>query len=429
VKSQKPNRTKSIATSILLLAVLFFPSCSWFNNGEQPEKKKTENEHIIEIFNEWYLWYDQLPDIDPEDYESIYDMVDALKADIDRWSFAGSLSQLTALYEQGDYQGLGAGFIIDYDNKIKITHVYSQSPLGRYGVERGWIVESVNGYTIDELDQINKALSSEQEINFVFTDFQSQNHNLTVKKESFHLNTVMHQSIITENNATIGYLVFDSFLDTSAKELETAFTQFKNENITDLIIDLRYNGGGVNNIALMMIAMIGGSKVAGQVITTTLHNDKKELYNSSETAQYDGITLELDRVYFITTKSTASASELLMNSLDPFMEVIQIGSNTHGKPTGMYLFPVEEYDLAVAPVSFKNTNAKGYGDYYNGLYADFDAYDDLQYNWGNTNENMLKTAISHITGNLPAIAATKSQITEKQMCFDYQNIHSIINAY
>jgi drug/metabolite transporter (DMT)-like permease/C-terminal processing protease CtpA/Prc len=420
----KMNRLKLLTTVIVLLALA---AC---NSFPEPEKKLTANDYVYEAFNEWYLWYDQLPELDPNDFENYDTLIDSLKVDADRWSFAASYTDVMNLFEKGEYKGFGAGFVLDHDRHIKISHVYANSPMGKLGVERAWTVRSVNGYTVDQLDEVNKALASSEPVDFVLADHNQKAHQFTVQKEAFIMNTVLYSSIIEKQGKKIAYLVFDSFVEASKNELEPVFANFKNEQITDLIVDLRYNGGGVVDIAEMMVGMIGGSKVKGQVVSTLMHNDKKSDLNNATISEYDSITVEIDQVYFITTSGTASASELLINNLSPFMDVKLVGSNTHGKPVGMYILSVKDIDLAILPISFKNVNYLGFGDYFGGLPAHIIEADDLDHNWGHPEETMLATAVNDIVN--PALAVRslhKSALVNQQQMLPYKGINQIINAW
>lgn len=415
---------KLIAYVLLLLTFL---SC---NSFPETEKESTANDYVYEAFKEWYLWYDQLPELDPNSFDNYNSLIDTLKVDADRWSFAASYTSVMNLFEKGEYKGFGAGFILDHDNEIKISHVYKNSPMGKMGVQRAWRVISVNGFTVDQLDEVNKALASSNPVDFVLADHNLNTQQFTVQKEAFIMNTVLYSNIIEQQGKKIGYLVFDSFVEASKNELEPVFAHFRNEKITDLIVDVRYNGGGVVDIADMMIGMIGGSKVKGQVISSLMHNDKKNDLNKATISKYDSITIEIDKVYFITTSGTASASELLINSLSPFIDVKLIGSNTHGKPVGMYVLSVKDIDLAILPISFKNVNYLGFGDYFNGLPVNIVEIDDLDHNWGNLEEAMLATAVNDILNPVLTVSSFyKSGLVNQQHMLPYKGINQIINAW
>lgn len=418
---------KTVAIALIFLGIaLLMNSCSLFNT---PEKNKTANDYIYSAFQEWYLWYDQIPKIDPNDYETQKDLINAIKVPQDRWSFSGSYTQIMKLLQGGEYTGFGAGFMLDSDDQLKISMVYKNSPLGRLGVQRGWIVNSINGYGADNLTEVNNALGFNGDVEFVLTDSEGIQHTETIQRETIVKNTVLYTSVIEKENHKIGYLVFDQFLEVSDSELRTVFEDFQGQNLTDIIVDLRYNGGGLNTIANEFIGMLGGDKVAGQEITKMVFNDKKTKYNTTEVSHYDGPKINLDKIYFITTSGTASSSELVINCLTPFMDVKLVGSETHGKPVGFYIIPFVDLDLAIAPVCFKNVNKDSYGDFYNGLPVHISEVDDLSHNWGDSDEKMLKAAIDDILG-ITAISSTfKSAQIKNQKMLEYQGIYQLINAY
>lgn len=428
MKKQLVDRIRYVSLAIILIAILLIlTACDLFIGQD---KDKTANETIYDTFHEWYLWYDQIPKVDPNDFDSYEALIDAIRFAKDRWSFAGSYAEINNLFQRGEYKGFGAGFMIDYDGQIKITHVYHNSPFGRFGVERGWIVESINGYTVNELDEVNSALSSDAQVEFSLISSEGLAQNLTAAKEAIQINTVLYSTIYEYNAHKVGYVVFDSFLETSKDELNKVFKILSDQNISDLIIDLRYNGGGLNSIAELLIGMVGGDKVNGQTVATILHNDKKSYRDESIFFNYEGIKLNLEQVYFITTKATASASELVINCLDPFMTVKLVGSPTHGKPVGMYILSVEALDLAILPISFKTANSVGYSEYFEGLPVDISQIDDLSHNWGNPEEELFKAALADIIEPVTAATAPlKSEHIGAQKLFQYKGLNQIINAY
>ena len=161
------------------------------------------------------------------------------------------------------------------------------------------------------------------------------------------------------------------------------------------------------------------------------HNEKHALNNSTQKSTYKGVALDLNRVFFITTSETASASELVINSLTSYMDVFLVGSRTHGKPVGMYVFEIEKLDLAILPICFKTTNSIGYGDYFDGLPVTIDETDDIDHNWGDPEEAMLKTAMEAITQ--PVVTSRHSSLKSTQAMLqqplEYKGIYQIIGAY
>ncbi|MBA7518796.1 hypothetical protein ES705_10869 [subsurface metagenome] len=184
----------------------------------------------------------------------------------------------------------------------------------------------------------------------------------------------------------------------------------KANNITQLIVDLRYNGGGYISLAQELAEIIIPAEKTGEEFFTAIHNDNvSSNYDTTFYFSENELNLDLDRVFFITTSRSASASELVINSLEPYMEVITIGSSTHGKPVGMYSFYFQ--DWLFAPVTIQLINSDGYGDYFNGLPPDCIAEDGLDKSWGDETESSLSQAFHYISFGIfdnTLIATTKS---------------------
>jgi len=413
----------------LLLVAFSFNSCDLLFPEKEPEQ--TANEYVYETFKEWYLWYDEMPEVDPDSFSTPEELIDTLSNTLDRWRYSMSATKLNNLLGKGTYEGLGAGFILDYDRKIRISHVYNQSPFGLAGVKRGWEVVSANGYTADNLDSVNSALNSDSEINFIFNDTENISHSISIKKADVKMNSVLYSDVIETGKTKVGYLVLEQFYQTTVEELKTVIEDFKNQNINELIVDLRYNGGGLNSVAYNFFSMIGGDTVVTKNIGTIINNDKHSDKNTTIISSYGGPVLNVPRIFFITTGMTASASEMVINCLKPYVECIQVGSNTEGKPVGMYIFTNQDLDLSVLPISFKYINSLGYGDYFNGLPADIVVNDDLTHGWGDPEEGMLKTALNLITN--PALTYNltplKSAAYNNTKPLEYKGIYKFIQSF
>ena len=176
--------------------------------------------------------------------------------------------------------------------------------------------------------------------------------------------------------------------------LNNLFAFFVANQAKELIIDLRYNHGGQGNIAFVLANLVAPKESEGRVFTRIINNQKNSLLNYSLFFQPSNNNLGIKRVFFITSPETASASEALINSLKAVMEVKLIGSRTHGKPFGFFSIPVG--DNYILPIAFKNVNADGYGDYYDGLPVDMEIEDDLTHDFGDVEESCLKTALHYI---------------------------------
>jgi hypothetical protein len=187
--------------------------------------------------------------------------------------------------------------------------------------------------------------------------------------------------------------VFEEFRSFSEEELKTAFAFFKTNNVKDLILDMRYNLGGVVSVAQSLASYIGGSGLTGKTFTKLLYNDKNQASNSIypfKTLQHQ---LSLPRIAIITSRYTASASELIINGLNPFMDVVTIGQTTRGKPTGMNIWYCGKKYVFV-PVTFKTVNSLNEGEFYDGFEPSKPALDDIAFDFDNRNEESLSEAIA-----------------------------------
>jgi hypothetical protein len=211
------------------------------------------------------------------------------------------------------------------------------------------------------------------------------------------INTVLYTDVITDGAKKIGYLVFESFIGPSEDELTEAFLNFKAANITDLVIDLRYNGGGLLNIVTHLANLIIPDNLDNQKFLSYVHNKYASDLNESIYFKQNPISVKLSKVYFIAGKGSASASEAIINGLEPHLDNVYIvGDDTYGKPVGMYSFASRISDLVYVPISFSLVNADGFGNYFDGLKADSYINDDVYHNFG-TDEAIFSEVMNHIT--------------------------------
>ena len=243
-----------------------------------------------------------------------------------------------------------------------------------------------------------------------------------VKEENFESNPIQVEKIISLNSNKIGYLMYNQFVGNKTSLINDSFGKFKNEGITDLIIDLRYNGGGSVATCTAIASMITG-QFKGKVFSkqnwnsklTEYWNDKNpESLNDLFDDKFDDSkqinSLNLEKVYIITTSESASSSELLINGLKPYINVIHIGELTSGKNVGsitVYDYidndgtknPYHKY--AMQPIVLKMANSDGFDDYTDGLIPDIEQEEDL-FNLGtlgDPKEVLISIAINLITGS------------------------------
>jgi hypothetical protein len=237
-------------------------------------------------------------------------------------------------------------------------------------------------------------------------------------------------SIVDVDGRKVGYLFFRNFVEPSMAALTDAFTALKAAGATDLVLDLRYNGGGRVDVAVHLASLIGGARTNGQVMLNYVHNDKiGPILNKSTRFDNPEQALNLQRLVVITTRGSASASELVINSLRPYIPVTIIGDTTYGKPVGQY--GLRFCDKYLYPVAFSIKNANNEGDFFDGLAADCTAADDYTHQLGDSSEASLAEALTFIrTGACSARSAEERARAARISAFVFRPTGwaSILNA-
>lgn len=344
----------------------------------------------------------------------------------DRFSFVTTIDQSNSIStgDDVDYGLYVQPFAVDYAYPLDsiywfVPYVYKNSPAGLAGVKRGWIINKIGsttlGYNQSTIDLLNSTLFSTTNtatFEFIKPDGTKQTNTLT--KTSFTANSVMYNNVFTTTSGTkVGYFVLDQFLGQNGRnEIGTIFNSFQSAGVTEMVVDLRYNGGGVvatqDTLANLLLPASANSKT---MYTYDFNSDlKNNIYPLMKSKRAYGDnwftpagnsvnvikkgTLNLSRIFFIVGSGTASASELLINNLRPYMSVKLIGDTTYGKPVGF--FPVYISNFAIYPISFRTINSAGTADYYNGFAPDKIMYDDVTKDWGDPAEASFYTALKYI---------------------------------
>ena len=380
-----------------------------------------------------YLWSDNLPSqtvFKPLTYptaDSVMKKVRTYSPFVngryqDRWSFVIDKKTWDNVVS-GNSSDTGAeyGFVADADLRVKL--VYSQSSAGTQGVKRGWKVLKFNGVdaTRANVDKLNTELGkASQTVLFQKPDGTQQT--ITLSSTAYKSDYVMNPKVFLINGNNVGYFAFDSFLGANSgqdtrNELDKVFADFKSKNVTELVLDMRYNGGGYGTVSSYLGSLIAPSSAVNQVFASAVHNKKYSQYNKTEKFKSLANSLKLSRISIIVTKGTASASEELINGLKPVMNVKLIGSTTHGKPVGYYALPV--MNSYVFPVALKNVNSAGFDDFYQGFTVDKVQTDDITRDLGDPAEACLKSALDYIrTGVLQSSPSASRVSAELQNAND-----------
>jgi len=353
-----------------------------------------EKEFVHNLFLTEYLWYDQVSSY--VDYALItqpQSLINTLRVNPnDQWSF----SMTKQAYENfANQKTVGFGFGYSQDFTLYLVRIDAPAYHKLY---RGDTILEVNGQPVTQ-ERIAQASSNEGQAT-VFTVLRDTQELIIHVTPSNYTFKVSLGKIIEHKGKNIGYLRYDSFTSSSAAEFEEEFTKFKNNNIAELIIDLRYNGGGSISVASALLDNITNI-YPGQrqgYLDWNINNQKKnETFNFEDTDLQDGNELNMKRVFFLVTKNSASASELIISALEPYLgknNVITIGTETHGKPVGMAgrVYANNYYFL----VNFLVRNDADNTTSFYGIPVTCEAEDNLAYQRGDSDEPMLKKALYYI---------------------------------
>jgi carboxyl-terminal processing protease len=416
MKKKYCNRYLYYLLIVFLSGTFLLGSCR--KEDDEDIEPNIENRAFHDLMVDWYYWNDEIPEnFNPDLYKSPYEVMEALRSDFDPWSYISTRQEFEAYYRDAKFIGYGFGSAFDDNGKLRVSFIFNTSDMYLAGVRRSWILERVNGTLIQPGGTSINQLLGANEIGvsnvFLFIKPDGTQQEMTLQKKEVFMNTVLHTEVLQTGDKLVGYLAFKGFTDPSFDELDEAVAIFNAAGIDDLVLDMRYNGGGQTNVANYLASIIGGNALTGLPFSKYMYNENQAAeYNFTDnffsTTRKPAQTLGLDRLITIATRATASASEMVINGLMHYMDVYIVGDDTYGKPMGMNAWYYGNL-YAFVPVTFKIANAAGDGDYFNGLPANSKVVDDLSRLFGDPEESMLKEALNFIeTGTFSGTFARKS---------------------
>ncbi len=363
-----------------------------------------QNRFVHELLKDRYLWYREVPvSIDYSNFDSPQQTLDFIKYhDKDRYSFITEAQAFDSLFNAGQYIGYGFSYLIDTMGRVKLKFVYHDSEAGRAGLQRGDEILTINGQTVAKInaaqswDTVFGADKQGVPLDMLVRKKDGSTLTVQMKKSIVNINTVLSYSIIHQSAENIGYLMFNSFLSTSLSELEPVFAEFKAQGVSRVILDLRYNGGGSVFVAEELASYLYDNQNSQQLFGLLQQNDKHRELNSRYFFHSKANELHLQQLVVITTGATASASEMIINGLKPYIEVKTVGSTSYGKPVGMN--GREFCGKIILPITFQIYNVRHQSGYFNGIPADCNVADDVSYTLGDQREPMLAEALRMTRG-------------------------------
>jgi carboxyl-terminal processing protease len=418
-----------------------------------------ENNFLRSWTHQLYLWFDQVPDLDPSLYTTVNyfpllktSATTASGAPEDKFHF----TYPTATWESMSVQGIEAGYGVDFEvvaatppRTILIAYVDPNASGTAATLARGAVVQSIDGTGVNDdtasgVAILNAGLQPAtvgETHTFTVLDAGGANPR-TVQLVSANVTEtpVPVVTTVTAGGAKVGYILFNDHIATAESELINAFTMLQQQGVSDLVLDIRYNGGGYLDIASEVAFMIAGSAqttghtfelqqfnsqypttnpVTGGTLTPTLFHSTSQGFSVASGQALP--SLNLSRVFVLTGAQTCSASESIINSLRGVnVQVIEIGSTTCGKPYGFY--PQDNCGTTYFSIQFRGVNDQGFGDYTDGFSpgnsVDPAGYvipgcsvaDDFTHPLGNVNEAQLSAALAYRSGGSCTVPPTGTAI-------------------
>lgn len=434
----------------LFLFSLLFTSC-FEDNDDNGALASEINDFVWKGMNAAYLYKQEIPDLDNDrfndseeyasylnDYTSPENLFESLiyeRDNIDKFSLIVDnyieLEQYLSGVSLSNGLNYGLVYLPNSNNEIfgYVRYVNNGSAADLANINRGDIFRSIDNIPLS-IDNYSDLLSQEiYTVNFanyfnndtedISDDIIELNDiNIELQKVPLIKNPVHHYSTLDYSGGKIGYLMYNQFVSNYDDYLKTIFSEFKSNSIDELILDLRYNPGGSINSAIVLASLITG-QFENEIFNTEqwnndiqnywINNNPEYLINRFTTFQS---SLSLSRVYILTTRSSASASELIINCLKPYINVVQIGTPTYGKyQASVTLYDSENFsnqnvnrshNYALQPLVLKTLNVNGVTDYYNGINPDYE-YEERAFDMGQVgdlNEPMLNFTLDIIESRI-----------------------------
>jgi carboxyl-terminal processing protease len=404
--------------------VLLLQACGGGNDDPAARACRIPEQRLAlrEYMDQNYYWYAQggVPDEGAGWLDGYFQSM--LYRPLDRYSFTQSKASFTQVFTEG--RRVGYGYTLTWADAaattLRVRNVEPLGPVARAGLARGDTIVSIDGLGPQAIAAgLPSVTTPGVPRRFEVVTAAGERRVIDAVSEEYTLSPIAATATFEVNRGgapvKVGYLAYHQFVGYSTAQLSTAMARFGSEGIGELILDLRYNGGGSVATSRDLASMIGGARTANKLFSYLRFNSKMVAnnirlpFNMNTLANPFALPLPegLGRVIVITSGATASASELLINGLRPFVDVALVGDTTYGKPYGFV--PHDLCGTIINAVQFESLNAAGTGNFTEGFTPDCQVADDLDRQLGDPAERRIRTALDYVaTGRCSAAQAPLS---------------------
>jgi carboxyl-terminal processing protease len=413
VSSLRP--LKPILLAAVLSGTVALNGCGGGGGSGSPNSSyvSDEVEFLVGYMANFYLFYKDSPAADVTQVTTPEKALELKKAPQDKFSNVTSAATSTALFDQGSVTAFGFNTKLELDKQYRITFVQPNSPAKLAGLLRGDAITAIDDKSVASLFVAGTLADAfgPTEVGVVktFTVLRgTQTLTIPMTKASFALQSAsLGQTFALNNGVKVGYAYYNSFTNPSVAQWRTAVTAIKAQGASKMIVDLRFNGGGLVSSAAALGGTLLSSSATNKLFLALEFNDKNTASNVIYNVPSDSLASTFDEIVFLTSPASCSASEALIVGVQPYLaanKVTIIGDTTCGKPFG-FTAPTYKGKLYNI-ISSRVKNSAGFTDYTSGLIAKCKVVDTITADLGNSAEALLAAAINYLnTGNCPAVAS------------------------
>jgi len=391
----------------LMIVVAFLTACSGSSGDEAAQDQIAEcsntgqKQFVLDMMRIWYFWNELLPaDVDINEHAGPEELLAFLTSvqPLDDFSFINTAEADTQFFGEGEFEGFGFSSRFVAVDDLRLTRVFVDSPANAAGLARGQRILELNGRTIAAIEAAEGvgAVFNTSPVDFTMREPGGNEFTVSIAVDIVTIDPVPQSRIIAVTGTPgVGYIEFAQFISTADPELDAVFGQFRAAGVTDVILDLRFNGGGLVSTAELLGDYLGGSVAQNLIFSNTLFNADRADNNDPEFFELRTNSIGLSRLVIIASQGTASASEVVTNSMEPHVEVTIVGDRTFGKPVGQ--IGLEFCSQILRPTAFQTVNADDFGDYFGGLPADCIVADNLEIAVGADNDPNVEAALNYLS--------------------------------